>query len=354
MYDQSTLAAGHHRRKASEYATEMHSCLIEKLPDLRVALRQLLSQVPPGRVTTYGRLAQSLGDVVASRWVGEYLRHHPHHSQCPCHRVVRFDGSLGIHVSGDPHQKASLLEREGVRVTKLRVELEEYLFEAFVSERPLQQLAKFQTELAHSVELMNLAYPPRLIGGVDVSYGRDGRATSACTLVDVSTGELVWHATCSRRVEFPYISTYLAFRELPLLVDGLQLAWDAGHLPDIVMVDGSGVLHPRRCGVAAMLGVAADIATIGVTKKLLCGHYDRGVLKSCRSAPIELDGKEIGKAMLPRAGTAKPLFVSPGHRVDVATAFDVVTGTLGHHRLPEPIYWADRFSRESSRAVFLK
>lgn len=327
---------------------DMDSGRIEDLPDLPAALRHLLSQVPPGCVTTYGRLAKSLGDIVASRWVGEYLRHHPHDNRCPCHRVVRFDGTLGVHVSGDVSKKAILLEQEGVCVTGHRVALDDYLFEAFDSIHPLQQLREWQSELARGVKVSDSRGPPRLIGGVDVSYGSD-QATAALTLVDVTTGELAWHTTSSRRVTFPYISTYLAFRELPMLLDVLRLASDAGHLPDLVMVDGSGILHPRRCGVATMLGVIFDVAAIGVTKKMLCGGYDRGVLGCCRSAPIELDGKEVGRAILPNARSAKPLYVSPGHRVDVETAAAVVTSTLRNHRLPEPIYWADRLSRESNR-----
>ena len=327
---------------------DMRSHFIDKLPDLRAALCRLLSQVPPGRVTTYGRLAKSLGDIAASRWVGEYLRHHQHHNHCPCHRVVRVDGTLGIYVSGDTGEKALLLERDGVRVRNQRVELDEYLLEEFESERPLQQLIAWQNEVGQFVKLTIPRKLPRCIGGVDVSYGRHDLATAAYTLVDITTGELVWKITSSRPVEFPYISTYLAFRELPLLLDVLVMASEEGQLTDVLMVDGSGVLHPRRCGVATMLGVIADIATIGVTKKLLCGHYDDGHLRFGRSMPIELDGEQMGTAIIPHAGTSKPLYVSPGHRVDVATATAVVSDTIGKRRLPEPIYWADRVSREES------
>lgn len=325
------------------------SHFVERLPDLPAALLRLLSQVPPGRVTTYGRLAKSLGDIAASRWVGEYLRHHQHHPHCPCHRVVRVDGTLGVHVSGDTGEKALLLERDGVRVRNQRVELDEYLFEEFKSERPLEQLITWQNELASSAKLTIPSKPPRWIGGVDVSYGRHGLATAAYTLVDITTGELVWQTTTSRPIEFPYISTYLAFRELPLLLDVLVCSSDEVQRPDVLMVDGSGVLHPRRCGIASMLGVLADIATIGVTKTLLCGRYDDEHLRFGCPVPIELEGEELGTVILPRAGTAKPLYVSPGHRIDVTTATAVVSETIGKHRLPEPIYWADRLSRQEAQ-----
>jgi deoxyribonuclease V len=330
------------------------SHFVEKLPDLHSALWRLLSQVPRGLVTTYGRLAKSLGDIAASRWVGEYLRHHQHHHHCPCHRVVRVDGTLGVYVSGDTRDKALLLEGDGVPVRNQRVDLDEYVFEEFESERPLQQLIDWQNELGDAAKLTIPRKLPRWVGGVDVSYGRHDLATAAYTLVDITTGELVWQITCSRPVEFPYISSYLAFRELPILLDVIDLASGEGQLSDVVMVDGSGVLHPRRCGVATMLGVIAGIATIGVTKKLLCGRYDGRRLGYGRSMPIELDGEQLGTAILPHAGTSKPLHVSPGHRVDVATAAAVVSETIGKHHLPEPIYWADRVSREESHRAAMR
>ena len=88
--------------------------------------------------------------------------------------------------------------------------------------------------------------------------------------------ELVWSAKIRRAIRFPYITSYLTFRELPILLELLGEVRAAGRMAPVLLVDGSGILHPRRFGVASHLGVAADAATIGVTKKLLCGKVDIG------------------------------------------------------------------------------
>ena len=87
------------------------------IPDLPLQLRELLEQVPAGRVTTYGDLAEALGDVAAARWVGSYLLDHPHDGDCPCHRVVRRTGELGLFITGDEADKQRRLTADGVPVS---------------------------------------------------------------------------------------------------------------------------------------------------------------------------------------------------------------------------------------------
>ena len=111
-------------------------------------------------------------------------------------------------------------------------------------------------------------------------------------------------------------------------------------------MNGSGILHPRHFGVAAHLGVAADAATIGVTKKLLCGKVDTEGMAARESRPVFHEDRLVGAALRPTSGSRRPLFVSPGHRVDVPFAEGVVRRLLLGRRLPEPLYWADRLSRE--------
>jgi deoxyribonuclease V len=115
------------------------------------------------------------------------------------------------------------------------------------------------------------------------------------------------------------------------------------------MVDGTGRLHPRHAGIATHLGVVARQPTIGVTKKLLCGRVDVEGMRPLDSRPVELEGRPIGAAVRPTAGSRRPIFVSPGHRVDVALAETLVRRLLAGRRLPEPLYWADRFSRAAAR-----
>jgi deoxyribonuclease V len=137
--------------------------------------------------------------------------------------------------------------------------------------------------------------------------------------------------------------------ELPILLDLLDAARAAGRLAEIVLVDGSGILHPRHAGIASHFGVVADHPTIGVTKKLLCGQVDLKSLGPHESRPVIHACRPAGAAIRPTAGSRRPIFVSPGHRVNLAMSEAIVRRLLLGRRLPEPLYWADRLSRQCAR-----
>lgn len=319
------------------------------IPDLPRCLARLIAAIPRGRVATMGQLAQALGDVRAARWIGEYLVCHSHHARCACHRVVRSDGSLGNYATGDVAEKEARLVRDGVAVVEGRVEVDRHRVEAISSDSPLLALREVQHDVGRLVRIEPRERLPELVGGVDVSYRDECEAVAALALVSLATGELVWHGTSSTHVRFPYISTFLAFRELPALVKVLELADRAGRLPEVLLVDGSGVLHQQQVGIASHLGVVTGLATVGVMKTLLCGVPQRNDLKRGESCPVVLDEEPIAVAM--RLGkSARPLYVSPGHRCDVAFAERLVRAVGGRRRLPDPLYWADRLSREAARA----
>jgi deoxyribonuclease V len=150
-------------------------------------------------------------------------------------------------------------------------------------------------------------------------------------------------------VRFPYISSYLSFRELPLLLDLLDEVRAAGQLSPVVLVDGTGILHPRHAGIASHLGVLAAVATVGVTKKLLCGKVQGGDMRPLEARPVVLDDRPTGIALRPTAGSLRPIYVSAGHGVDLAFAERLVRRLLLGRRLPEPLYWADRLSRRCAK-----
>ena len=116
-------------------------------------------------------------------------------------------------------------------------------------------------------------------------------------------------------------------------------------MAEIVLVDGSGILHHRHAGIASHLGVVASLPTIGVTKKLLCGRVDLSAMGPGESRPVVHEDQLIGAALRPTAGSLRPIFLSPGHRVDLAFCERLWRQLLTGRRLPEPIYWADRLSR---------
>ena len=337
-----------HQRRDSAHAMDLD---LQNLPDMEYKLMELVRQVPNGRVTTYGRLAEALGDPVAARWVGHFLRHHTHEPTCLCHRVVRAGGELGGFVTGNIDEKARLLRADEIEVAADSVDLDRYGFSDFAGEQPLDQLRDFQSQLKNELLLSYDGTSPKLIAGVDVSYSANGDGVAAYALVDASSHDLVWSTTIRDAVRFPYITSYLAFRELPLLVQLLNEAVGLSPPADVVIVDGSGVMHPRGAGIASQLGIVANIPTIGVTKKLLCGHVDLREMQPGEMRPVVMDGDRVGVALRHRQTSKRPLFISPGHRIDVDTAAQLVCHLSESRPLPEPIYWADRLSRREAKTA---
>jgi len=171
------------------------------------------------------------------------------------------------------------------------------------------------------------------VAGVDVSYRRFGTTFHAAVAVlEFPSLAPLAEATASSESPFPYVPGLLSFRELPPLLEAFARL---EVVPDLVLVDGQGLAHPRRFGLACHLGIWLGVATIGCAKSRLCGTCDapppeRGAMS------ILWDGnEEIGRVVRTRDGV-RPLFVSPGHLVDCASAAAAVLACHGGYRLPEP------------------
>ena len=278
------------------------------IPDLPAQLRQLMAHVPAGKVTTCGELARTLGNPIAARWVGHFLLHHVHDTECPCHRVVRAEGVLGPYIAGGEAAKARQLRAEGVEVCQGIVDLSRYGIADFVSDHPLEAvLRRVQGRILSKVRIVPRRQMPGLVGGVDVSYANGEEGIAAYALVAVASGELVWSATVRRRVVFPYITSYLTFRELPILMELLGEVRAAG-TGAVLLVDGSGILHHRHAGIATHLGVVAGLPTIGVTKRLLCGQANIEGMRPLEARPVLHEDRPIGVALRPTAGSRRPIF----------------------------------------------
>jgi deoxyribonuclease V len=324
-----------------------------RIPNLVVELRSLLAQIPRGRVTTYGDLADALGSLGAARWVGEYMVDHAHGPECPCHRVVRRTGELGRYIRGGSGAKSRLLQRESVVVSDDCVTLEDHRFTQFQSEKPLERLIEVQNSLPEAVSLRPLPQLPRKVAGLDVSYHTKHVAVAAYALVDTESGELTWSTTCSRAVEFPYIPGFLSFREIPVLLELLEKVDAAGRRSELLFVDGNGLLHHRQAGIAVHVGVLTGIPTIGIGKKLLCGQVSLEGMRADETRDVIYADRVVGKAVRATA-SSRPIYVSPGQYVTVADAASATQMLFRGHRLPEPIFWADRISRLSAREMPLE
>jgi deoxyribonuclease V len=201
----------------------------------------------------------------------------------------------------------------------------------------------WQRELAPLVSLVDQPGDFRLIAGVDLALGRFAKEGRAAALVwDRESGEVVEYATVERPIPLPYIPGLLAFREGPLIEEALAQIQSA---PDVILVDGHGIVHPRRFGIGAHIGVLADCVTIGIGKTPFFGTTaDPGAIPGDHTPILAPEGELIGYTLRSRAGS-KPIFVSPGHHVSPQRAVEIVMACMGGHRLPEPLHLADRLSK---------
>lgn len=194
---------------------------------------------------------------------------------------------------------------------------------------------RVQDAMAASVETADRLGPVRLLGGADVSTTRfdpERRVWAAIATLDAATLLPLAEAGEAGTARFPYVPGFLGFREVPALV----AAWSRlPEKPDLVMVDGHGIAHPRRLGIATHLGLVLDLPTIGVAKSLLVGEVASLPDTAGAEAPILWRGAVIGMALRLRP-RANPVYVSTGHRVSLATALAWVKRTATGHRLPAP------------------
>ncbi len=291
---------------------------------------ELVQQIPYGRVSTYGALARALGDVRASRTVGKLLNENPRPIEVPCHRVVMSQGELGGFGLG-LEMKRELLANEGISlVNDMVFDFHSILYTDFESDEPLKFLREEQRSLARCVRAEDDHTPLETVGGLDVAYHGD---TGYATLSVWSEGKELRSTTIRGVAHMPYIPTYLSFREMPLL---LELLEEVDRMPDMLMVDGNGIMHPRGLGLASHLGVVLDIPTIGVAKSMLCGRLEHEVTPHDPVSPVTLGDTTVGYALLSGSRTKKPIYISPGHRVSPELALETVMRYCSY-KLPEPV-----------------
>jgi deoxyribonuclease V len=205
-----------------------------------------------------------------------------------------------------------------------------------------QEAVALQEALRHRVKLAPLARPPRLVAGVDAICDRgDRRIFGAAALYRYPELELVDEAGAAGECSFPYRTGLLSFREVPILVAALA---QLKARPDVVLVDGQGIAHPRGLGLAAHLGLAADVPTIGVAKSRLVGEGSEPDQAAGSYKPLTWKGKQVGLILRTREGI-KPLYVSPGHRITLLECLEITLGCVTRYRLPLPVRQADILSR---------
>jgi deoxyribonuclease V len=182
---------------------------------------------------------------------------------------------------------------------------------------------------------------PQRVAGIDVGFEDSGRtARAAVVVLDFPGLALRAQAIARQPVRFPYVPGYLSFREIPVVLDALA---QLRAMPDVILCDGQGIAHPRRLGIASHLGVLLDVPTVGVGKSRLIGRYEEPAAQKGAWTPLR-DQNEIIGAVLRTRATAKPLYISSGHRVSLESAIDLVMRCTTRYRLPETTRAAHRLA----------
>jgi len=202
------------------------------------------------------------------------------------------------------------------------------------------QAREVQAELACKVQFTPLKRDPGLVAGIDCAFSRDGgRILAAVVVLRLPGFEVMETVSASRKVIFPYIPGLLSFREAPVCIAAVE---KLRNQPDVFMIDGQGIAHPRRLGLAAHLGLFLDRPTIGCAKSRLTGTYDEpSPEKGAYSLLKDEKGKqstqsEIIGAVVRTRTNVKPCFVSVGHKCLLEDAIRVVLVCAVKYRLPEP------------------
>lgn len=189
----------------------------------------------------------------------------------------------------------------------------------------------------------------RTIAGVDMAINeQNGMARAAVVLLSFPLLELLEQHVYEEPVRMPYIPGLLSFREIPCILGAFT---QLKQLPDLVMVDGQGIAHPRRLGIASHLGLWLGIPTIGCAKSILRGDYDKNALGEEAGSWVPLIDKRIGEILGAAVRTrshVNPMFISLGNMISLETSIHYVLACSKGYRLPEPTRLADKLSKDNA------
>jgi len=206
----------------------------------------------------------------------------------------------------------------------------------------IDEAIRIQETLRERVILKKTFSELRHIGGGDVGYSKNKKLLlGAIAVFSFPEMEMLDFATACGRIPFPYIPGFLSFREGPILIKAFK---QLKIKPDLMILEGQGIAHPREFGLASHLGLWLDLPSIGCTKTpLLYGLVSPGTSKGSYKLILK-EGKEVGAVLRTREGV-KPIFISPGHRIDLPTTIRIILSTCSKFRIPEPLRRAHQLTR---------
>ena len=200
-----------------------------------------------------------------------------------------------------------------------------------------REAVRIQGTLAARVSLSPSPAVRRVLG-LDCAFAGE-RAFAVGVVWDMEGQRVLEVRGATAALAFPYVPGLLSFREIPVL---LRVLRKVRHDVDALMCDGQGVAHPRRFGLASHLGVVADMPSVGAAKSLLVGEHAAVAAHRGAAVPLVHRGERVGTVVRTRS-KVKPMYASPGHRVDYCQAADLTLHSAISYRLPEPTRLADRW-----------
>jgi deoxyribonuclease V len=209
----------------------------------------------------------------------------------------------------------------------------------------MNNLFRIQKEIASRVILKDSFSSTELTGGVDQAFFKD-YVCSGIVVLD-EDGDVMEYSFAKVKARFPYVPGLLAFRELPSILKAYKKLREK---PDLLMIDGCGINHPRFAGLASHAGVLLNLPAIGVTKNILCGEVEKEPENVGEESILSFENKKVGFVLLSKKG-CRPIIVAPGHKVSLRTSLKIVKFWLRGYKLPEPLRLAHRFVNEKVKEM---
>jgi len=211
----------------------------------------------------------------------------------------------------------------------------------------IQDAIQIQKDL---IQYMSFSFPfhsqeIQCIAGVDVSYLEKNLACAVIVVFSYPELQLIEIVHSIKKIHFPYIPGFLSFREGPVVATSLQRLKS---MPQIFFFDGQGIAHPRGMGLASHVGILYNIVSIGVAKSLLVGQYEEPPMEKGQYSWILYHDQIIGAALRSKKDV-KPVFVSPGHRIDLLGSIEWTLKVSGKYRIPEPTRIAHLYANKIKR-----
>ena len=213
------------------------------------------------------------------------------------------------------------------------------------------EAVRLQEALAEKVSIRSVSKQIRFVAGGDISFNLQSKtAFSGFVVYDIINDTVVEQVSATSELKYPYIPGLLSFREIPPLLEAWRLLPSE---PDVYMLDGHGIAHPRKLGLASHFGLWVDKPTIGCAKNLLAGTY-REPGKNKGEASILWDEDESSKlGYVVRTRTdVKPVFVSPGHNINFEQAVDIALRCSPRYKIPEPIRRAHKLVNKKRKEYY--